>query len=78
MFDESEVWAVIGWITCERYQKEHWRYDKDKYPWTAGYLDALEFVEERLRRAFKGGEPEGAVRLPDGSGCFVEEVESDD
>ena len=78
MFDERHVWAVIGWIACERHEKEHWRYDKEHYPWTAGYLTALDIVEEKLCKAFKDMPPEGAVRLPDGSGCFVVEVESDD
>lgn len=75
MFDESHVWALIGWLECERYEKEH--SPCGTQPYAAGYLDALDAVHERLRKAFIDAPPEGMVRLPDGSGCFVAEVGDD-
>lgn len=63
MFDESHVWAVIGWLECERREDEHCKYEKEKYPYVAGYRDALNAVYERLRGAFG----DAALRLERGA-----------
>ena len=59
-YDSAKVASVARWIESERKRMEESRYKASQYPYTAGYIDCLDFVEERLRKAYKGAPAEDA------------------